>query len=195
MFVNDGHGNFVESALAAGVAYDANGQPLGSMGAEAGDIDNDGREDLFVTNYSGQLPLLFRNLGQMAFADVSRASRAGVETLPHAKWGAGLFDVDNDADRDLFICQGHLLKGAARIEQLTDFKVRNSLMINDSRGRFTSVTRQAGNGLALVESTRGAGFDDLDNDGDVDAVLLNCAAAANVLRNDSQNAIIGYRWN
>lgn len=187
LFVNDGQGVFTESALTAGVAYDASGQPVGSMGTEVGDIDNDGLEDLFVTDYSGQLPLMFRNLGQMAFADVSRASRAGNETLPHAKWGAGLFDVDNDGDRDLFICQGHLLKGASRIEQVTDFKVRNSLMVNDGRGRFTSASNRAGNGLTIVESTRGGGFDDLDNDGDIDVVLLNCAAAANVLRNDSPN--------
>ncbi len=186
LFVNNGQGLFTESALVAGVAYDASGKPVGSMGTEAGDIDNDGLEDLFITDYSGQLPSMYRNLGQMTFADISRASRAGNETLPHAKWGAGLFDVDNDGDRDLFICQGHLLKGASRIEQLTDFKVRNCLMINDGRGRFSSATNRAGNGLAIVESTRGAGFDDLDNDGDIDVVLLNCAAKANVLRNDSQ---------
>ncbi len=93
--------------------------------------------------------------------------------------------MDNDGDRDLFICQGHLLKDASRIEQLTDFRVRNSLVLNDGRGRFQSVTARAGSGLAIIESTRGAGFDDLDNDGDVDCVLLNCAAAANVLRNDT----------
>lgn len=193
LFINDGTGRFAESALAAGVAYDSTGNPVGSMGAEAGDIDNDGAEDLFVTDYSGQLPLMYRNLveqmgrGQMNFADGSRACRAGSETLPHAKWGAGLFDVDNDRDRDLFICQGHLLKGAARIEQLTDYKVRNSLMLNDGRGKYSSITHRAGDGLAIVESTRGAGFDDLDNDGDVDVVLLNCAAAANLLRNESRH--------
>jgi hypothetical protein len=202
LFVNDGRGNFSESALAAGVAYDATGKPVGSMGTEAGDVDNDGLEDLFVTDYSGQLPLLFRNLGQLSFADRSKASRAGIETLPHAKWGAGLVDVDNDGDRDLFICEGHLLKGAARIEQLTDFRVRNSLMLNDGRGRFSSITASAGSGLAIVESTRGASFDDLDNDGDIDAALLNCAAAANLLRNDSRSmgpwlelSLVGRRTN
>lgn len=187
LFVNDGRGVFREQALLAGVAFDSQGQPVGSMGAETADIDNDGLEDLFVTDYSAQLPLMFRNLGALSFEDVSRSSRAGGETLPHAKWSAGLVDLDNDGDRDLFICQGHLLKNAAKIEQLTAFRVPNCLMVNDGRGRFVNGTSRAGSGLEIVESTRGAGFDDLDNDGDIDAVLLNCAGPANLLRNETSS--------
>jgi hypothetical protein len=66
---------------------------------------------------------------------------------------------------------------------MTAFKVANYLLTNDGHGRFTNVSASAGSGLALIESSRGAGFDDLDNDGDVDGVLLNCDAPANVLMN------------
>jgi hypothetical protein len=165
------------------VAYNAFGGAQGMMGPDAADIDNDGYEDIFVTNYSNQMPVLFRNLGPSGFEDISLASRAGREATPHTNWTGGLIDFDNDGDRDIFISNGHMLRRANTIEQFTSFRVANSLMTNDGKGRFTSVTAQAGSGLAIIESSRGAGFDDLDNDGDIDCVVLNCGSRANYLEN------------
>jgi hypothetical protein len=92
------------------------------------------------------------------------------------KWGVAGVDFDNDADRDLFIACGHFLDNIRFIDDRTDVKVTNYLLANDGRGRFTNVTKTAGSALAVVESTRGVGFDDLDNDGDVDFVALNVNA-------------------
>jgi hypothetical protein len=47
------------------------------------------------------------------------------------------------------------------------------------------VSRHSGDGLAIVECSKGAGFDDLDNDGDMDVAILNVNAAPSVLRNDT----------
>ena len=186
-FVNDARGKFTESGLLLGAAYNALGEANGMMGPDAGDIDNDGNEDIFVTNYSGQTPALFRNLGQLGFEDISLASRAGRDVMPHTNWGAGLVDFDNDGDRDIFISNGHMLKRVNTIEQFTDFRVRNCLMANNGEGRFANVTAQAGSGLNIIESSRGTGFDDLDNDGDIDCVILNCCGAANYLENQTRN--------
>ncbi len=186
-FVNDGQGVFSQDAELLGVAYNALGIPVGSMGAEAGDVDNDGWEDLFVTDYAAQMPILFLSIGELGFEDRSTSSRAGRDVVPHANWGAGLVDFDNDGDRDLMIGNGHLFKWAHQVEQLTDFKVPNSLLENDGSGRFLNVTQTAGSGLAIVESTRGMAFDDLDNDGDMDGVVLNNDAPANYLENQTQS--------
>ncbi len=183
-FVNDGNGVFSEDAELQGAAYNSRGIPLGSMGVDASDIDNDGADDLFITNYSTQMPILFRNIGDIGFEDMSTTSRSGRDVVPHANWGAGLIDFDNDGDRDLMIANGHLFKWANEVEQLTTFKVRNTLLSNDGSGRFTNVTEQAGGGLTIVESSRGIAFDDLDNDGDVDCVVLNSDAPANLLINE-----------
>ena len=184
-FVNDGHGVFKQDAQLQAVALNARGIPVGAMGAEAADLDNDGAEDIFVTSYSTQLPLVYKNLGEFGFEDIALATRAGRDIVPHAKWGVGAVDFDNDGDRDLMIANGHLFKWAHDVEQLTDFKVRNTLLANNGKGIFRNATDEAGSGLSIIESSRGLAFDDLDNDGDVDCVVSNNDAAANFLQNNT----------
>ncbi len=55
-------------------------------------------------------------------------------------------------------------------------KIRNYMLANDGRGRFSNVTAQAGTGLEPIESSRGACAEDFDNDGDLDLVVLNADA-------------------
>lgn len=186
LFINDGDGYFTEEALLFGVANSASGEIVGSMGVDAADLDNDGWEDLFITDYSAQVPLLFRNIGGQGFEDIALRSRVGKDLFPHVNWGLGLCDFDNDSDRDLMVGNGHLFAWANKVEQLTDFKVRNTLMTNDGRGFFQNATSQAGSGMEIVESSRGMAFDDFDNDGDIDAAVLNSDAPASLLENQSQ---------
>jgi hypothetical protein len=54
-------------------------------------------------------------------------------------------------------------------------------------GKFIDVTDHSGDGMGVELSSRGAGFDDLDNDGDLDVVILNARAKPTLLRNDSPN--------
>lgn len=183
-FVNDGAGNFTQQAELAGLAVNGDGVPVGSMGAEPADVDGDLRDDILVTDYSAQVPILFHNLGDGNFEDASSTMGVGRALALHAKWGAVLSDFDNDGDRDLMIAAGHLFKRAHEVEQFTDYKVRNYLARNRGKGRFEMVA-EGGPGMAIVESSRGLASDDLDNDGDIDCVVLNHNAAANYLENKS----------
>ena len=90
LFRNDGRGNFEQLGVASGVAYNAAGVPQGSMGVDAGDYDNDGRLDLYLTSYQNEWATLFRNLGDGFFLDVTRPTGAGAGTLPHVTWGERL---------------------------------------------------------------------------------------------------------
>ncbi len=186
LLVNDGRGRFTEQAILAGVAYDALGKAVGNMGVDCADYNNDGRLDLFVTEYSAQMPMLFRNRGHGIFDDVTRLAQAGTKSFPHVKWGTALVDLDNDGDRDLFIANGHFLTKIRQIDGQTDFRVANTLCLNQGGKTFIDVSDRCGDGLAPVESSRGVAFDDLDNDGDLDGVVLNVNSGPTVMENRSQ---------
>ena len=191
LFRNDGRGQFKEDALISGVAYNFEGRENGSMGVDCGDYNNDGLLDLFMTDFQDEMPVLYRNLGEGVFEDVTSEAGVGDATVPHVKWGTALVDLDNDGHRDLFIACGHFIPQIHAVDNRTDYRVRNILLKNTGDGRFLNVTDRCGSGLAPVESSRGAGFDDLDNDGDLDAVVLNVNARPTVIRNDSPT---GNHW-
>ena len=165
-FVNDGTGKFEEAGLATGTAYNGNGDATGSMGVDCGDYDNDGWLDLMMTTYQNELPVLYRNLGNGTFEDVTIAANAGDGAYPYVNWGVGLVDFDNDGDKDLFLANGHLQDNVGLYDDSTAYEVRNILLMNQGDGRFVNVSDQCGDGLLPARSSRGAGFDDLDGDGD-----------------------------
>jgi enediyne biosynthesis protein E4 len=188
LFQNDGKGKFEEIGLIAGVAYDLYGRENASMGVDCGDFDNDGRLDLFMTDYQGEPPILYRNLGDCFFEDVTLVAGVGKGAFPHVNWGTGMVDFDNDGDRDLFIACGHTDDNADYRDDSTKYRVANIVLMNTGDGRFVNVSSQCGSGLDPIESSRGAGFDDLDNDGDIDVVILNSQAGPTILRNESASS-------
>jgi hypothetical protein len=188
LFRNDGQGRFTEVAFQAGVAFDLQGKSNGSMGVVCGDYNGDGRLDLFVTTFSGELAVLYRNDGGGFFTDVSRPSLAGASTFPHVKWGTTLSDFDHDGDLDLFIACGHFWRDARYVDSRTDTKVPNAMLENLGNGTFRDRSSESGTGMGIVASSKGAVFDDLDNDGDLDAVILNANDPPTLLRNDLQSA-------
>jgi enediyne biosynthesis protein E4 len=187
IFENNGQGEFDEVGLLTGLAYDLAGKAQGTMGVDCGDYNNDGLLDFYVTSYQRDLATLYRNLDSGIFEDVTRATGAGDQSYAFVTWGNGLVDVDNDGDLDLFVACGHLHDNVALFDRSTSYEARNILLENRGAERFVNVTDQAGPGLQVERSSRGAGFADLDNDGDVDAVILNSRKAPTILRNDTVN--------
>ena len=182
---NDGQGRFAETAVQSGIAYDSAGMPQSSMGVDAGDYDNDGWLDLYVTSYQDELAVLYHNLGNGFFHDATRITGAGQGTLNHVTWGNGWVDFDNDGDRDLFIACGHTEDNIHLRTDRTAYMVPNLLLMNTGEGRFVNVSDTSGDGMRVRLASRGAGFDDLDNDGDVDVVILNSRREPTLLRNDA----------
>ena len=191
LMVNDGKGHFEEAGLLSGTAYNMYGDELGSMGVDCADYDNDGWLDFFMTSYQGELPVLYRNLGNGTFADVTLASGAGEGAYPYVNWGIGMVDFDNDGFRDLFIANGHLQDEIDQYDTSTAYEAPNLLLRNVGNSKFENISDRCGDGLSPVRSSRGAAFDDLDNDGDVDAVVLNSRQKPTIIRNDSPG---GNHW-
>jgi len=185
LFKNDGKGKFEEVGVETGFAYDGQGDEQGSMGVDCGDYNNDGWLDFYVTSYHRQLATLYRNIEGDAFEDVTLATGAGAGTLQNVTWGCSFVDFDNDGDRDIFVACGHLQDNVELYDDTTSYYAQNILLMNTGDGKFVDVSQKSGDGMKVKLSSRGAGFDDLDNDGDVDVVILNSRREPTILRNDS----------
>ena len=188
LLINDGKGHFKEAAGLAGIAYDAAGRAQGSMGVECADIDNDGLIDLVVTTYQQEPTTLFKNIGNGMFEDVTRSCQIGDGSLRYVKWGLGVIDFDNDGHRDVFVACGHLHDNVHLFDTTTLYECPSIVLRNSGGGKFTNVSDKAGDSPSVKRSARGAAFDDLDNDGDIDVVILNSRREPTLLRNDSAPA-------
>ena len=184
LYRNDGRGHFIDVGAESGFS-----QSFYGMGVAAGDYDNDGWVDVFVTGVGGAR--LFHNAGGR-FTDVT--AQAGVGGGADA-WStcAAWIDVDNDADLDLFVC--HYVRWSRAIDLAQDFRLTGigraygpprtfegafpTLYRNDGNGRFTDVSAAAGvqvknasTGVPLAKSL-GVAPIDLDADGWIDLVVAN----------------------
>jgi hypothetical protein len=193
LFRNDGTGRFEEVGLETGLAYDMIGQPNGSMGVDCGDVDNDGWLDLWMTSYQGERPVLYHNLAGQGFEDVSSRTGAAAGGLPWVKWGCGIVDFDNDGFRDLFVACGHINDLVEDYDDTTAYRNHN-LVLRNLGGRFADCSGAAGLHDLPRHSARGAAFDDLDDDGDVDGVILNAREAPTLLRNLARERGDGHHW-
>ncbi len=185
LYRNDGRGTFTEAGLLSGFAYDMAGKVHASMGVDCADLDNDGRLDFHVTSFQGELATLYRNLGNGLLEDVTISVGAAAGTRAPVTWGNGLVDFDNDGDRDIFIACGHLYDQLDQFDRSTTYLTPNLILENLDGDHFRDVSAEAGDGMQAKSSSRGAAFDDLDGDGDVDIVVLNSRAQPTILRNDT----------
>lgn len=159
-----------------GIAYDDDGRSFAGMGIDVQDYDNDGWPDVFVTTLSLERYALYRPTGNGRFEYVSHATGIGRATLQNAGWGTRFVDFDNDARRDLFVAQSHVLDTVSRSRQGFDY-LQPPLMLRNLGSSFTDVSASLGPVFARPAAGRGAAFTDLDNDGDIDIVAANLDAA------------------
>jgi hypothetical protein len=167
------------------------------MGVDAGDFDNDGDEDIFITELTTQGADLYLNDGTGVFTDESARAGLRVPTLPFTGFGTAWFDFDNDGLLDLATVNGLVTH---RDEALAagdwfGLRQRRQLLRNVGQGRFEDISARAGHAFTMEEVGRGAAFGDLDNDGDADIVVANDAGPVRILLNQtgSRQAWAGLR--
>jgi enediyne biosynthesis protein E4 len=187
LWLNQKNGTFREVALASGVAVTAEGKAEASMGVDAGDYDNDGDDDLIITELTSQGFNLFVNDGSARFRDQGAVSGLGPATTQYTGWGTAWFDYDNDGLLDTFMANGTIITLEGHGDVTFPYDQHKLLFRNLGNGRFEDVTSKAGRSFAMSESGRGAAFGDVDNDGDMDILVGNDSGRARLLINNIGN--------
>lgn len=188
LFHNKHDGTFEEIGNETGSAYGQNGEATSSMGPIAADFWNRGVLDLWVTD--GSYNRFLRNLGApqlgssspesdwKGFEDVTAAAGISQTDAQYVSWGSGVYDFDNDGLLDILVFHGGLIH---MIPQ------EHTLFRGLGNGKFADVSEQAGQVLNHRTVARGACFADYDNDGKVDAYVVNLGSEGTLLHNVSTN--------
>ena len=175
LYRNNGDGTFTDVTEKAGVGDTGYGH-----GCAVGDYNNDGKLDLYVTNYATNR--LYRNNGDSTFTEV--AESAGV-TEPRWSTSCAFADYDRDGNLDLYVVNyivfdidenpwcGLREKGIRAYCEPDNFTAQSdTLYRNNGDGTFTDVTKTAG-----IYNTTGKGLGvvwaDYNNDGAADIYVAN----------------------
>ena len=197
LWINQHDGTFKNAALLAGAALSPEGEAKSSMGIDAGDFDNDGDEDLFITELTGQGHDLYVNDGTGNFEE--RSARAGIRlaSLPFTGFGAGWIDIDNDGWLDLVTVNGAVTQNVESLARNESFSLQQKKQVFRNTGapsagsgqtvQFVDATKSAGAFFEMPEVSRGLAFGDIDNDGDLDMVVGNDNGPLRLLLNNVGN--------
>ena len=187
LWMNRGDGTLENRGILSGTAVSGDGRPEASMGVDAGDFDNDGDDDLFMTHLPAEGNNLYVNLGNGLFEDRSAVSGLGPGSLGYSGFGAAWVDYDNDGWLDIWAVNGAIEAARGRLEEPFPYDEVNLLFRNLRDGRFEDVTARAGAIFAVSAVSRGAAFGDVDNDGDIDMLVNNLHGPAQLLINEVGN--------
>ncbi|HVW83345.1 MAG TPA: CRTAC1 family protein [Bryobacteraceae bacterium] len=179
---NNHDGTFTDVGLEWGTALSEDGNEQAGMGLGIGDYNLDGNLDILKTHFSDDTSVLYRNTGKQSFDDVTVPSGLGVETR-FVGWGAGIVDLDNDGNPDLFMVTGGVYPEVAA--KFPQYPVNTPRLIfrNLGGGKFEELM-EAGPAISEAHCSRGCAFGDFDNDGDIDILIVNVNEPPSLLRND-----------
>jgi hypothetical protein len=197
LFLNKS-GKFSEIGLESGVAFSQDGRERSGMGVDAADFDQDGWQDLFVTNVDQEMYSIYRNNHDQTFEDLAGATGLGKVTRLMSGWGIKFFDYDNDGNLDVFIANGHPddhieshISHVNYREPLLLFRNAGQLSGKKFAGLFQNMSEQAGPVFAKAFAARGMAVGDFNNDGAIDVLISVNNDAPVLLKN---NAAAGNHW-
>jgi len=166
---------FRESAMISGAAVNAQGMTEACMGVAVGDVDRDGRFDLFVTNFQGETNTLYQSSGDNQFLDATERAGLANSTRERLGFGCQFLDVDCDGSLDLFVANGQLHK----IPQLPQ------LYYNSGTGRFRDISATSGEYFSRPRLGRSVARLDWNRDLLADLIVTYQSGNVSLLKNQS----------
>lgn len=158
------------------------------MGVASGDMDGDGRFDLFITNMGPQLHSVYQNQGNI-FADWT--GQMGVDEIGvgWTGWGTSYADFDLDGDLDLFVANGAIPVLDLEADRM-QAQLFENLTMQGEAGRFTEWSEATGIATLGPILARGSAVADYDNDGDLDIAINQTGGELLLLENQQS----GNNW-
>ncbi len=197
LWLNQRDGTFENVALLAGAAYNASGMAEAGMGVTAGDFDLDGDPDIFLAHLFGEHNTLLVNDGTASFDDRTEQFALASMSWSYTGFGTEWADLNNDGYVDLFVANGAVKIVEQRADEPYPYGNPNQLIVNlgPPNFGFEDVSDRAGAVFELIETSRGAAFGDIDNDGDIDILVSNSNGPLRLLRNEigSRNSWLSLR--
>ena len=191
LWINQGDLTFVDEASSRGVAVDDNGIAKAGMGVAANDVDHDGNVDLLVVNFEGESDSFYMNDGAYFVDSTARAGLA-VPTRTRTRFGVSLADFDNDGLADLYEANGKV-DGDPQADP-DPFAETNMLfrgrMHPDGRIAFDQMPEASAGAL----TSRALAVGDVDNDGGLDALVVNRDNDAQLLMNKPNQRRAANHW-
>ena len=172
LWVNAGDGTFTEEGMIRGCATGGDGSEKAGMGVDCVDLDDDGDLDLLVGNLVRETDTLFLNEGGY-FQDATARRGLAALSRQYTRFGLGFVDFDHDGRLDLFEANGRVLWQADMHSAADVYAEPNLVLRQNADGRFEALASVDGTARPGVQTSRGAAFGDIDNDGDVDVVVSN----------------------
>ena len=169
----------------SGAAFDSRFRTHGGMGLDWGDYDNDGKMDLFIAAFRSEPKTVHHNEGGGLFQDRSEGLTLGAATEPYVAFGGKWLDYDNDGWLDLMIANGHVQDNIAAIDKGATYREPTQLFRNDRGRLLVDMSGRAGPDLPRPIVGRGLAVGDFDNDGRVDALVVDSEGTPLLLKNES----------
>lgn len=172
---NRGKG-FTDMGTPSGTAFGQSGESAVSMSVDFADYLGSGRMDMFISD--DKYCRLYENLGNGIFTDRSYPSGIAMPAGQYVGWSSSFIDYNNDGLVDIYKANGALKHLYGQEDQLFE---------NTGNGKFKDVSTESGKYFLEELVGRGACFGDYDNDGDIDAYVVNLNDRGSFLRNNLGN--------
>ncbi|MBI3682671.1 MAG: VCBS repeat-containing protein, partial [Acidobacteria bacterium] len=182
------HGKFTDAGRSAWVE-----EYRGSMGLAAGDFDRDGDDDLFISHWIAQQYALYQSLLseqkqaggaklELHFTDTAEMRGIGQPSMQSIGWGAAFADFDSDGWPDLMVANGSTFERKDTSPRL--LAPMASFLFWNARGEYFHDLAPWNRSLAEPHVSRGLAVADFDNDGSMDAAIVDQGEGVRLLRND-----------
>ncbi len=189
---NLGNGRFEEQALFLSCSHNDDGKTEAGMGVAVGDVNNDGHQDLYVTNLSMETNALYLGSGE-EFTYATKSAGLHTPTLVNLGFGNNFGDLDNDGDMDIFTANGHVMDDTQELNEVTRYRQAQQVLFNDGAAHFRELNATESGDVSIPRVGRGSVLVDFDNDGHLDVFVVHNVDRARLYKNTSASgAFIGF---